>query len=317
MNPQKISVIIPTYNRAKCIQGAIDSVLNQTRHVEEIIVVDDGSTDETRSALSGYGDKIKYLYKENGGVSSARNVGVIAATGNWIAFLDSDDLWEHDKIEKQVALIQKTDSDVCFTAHKDDFGGNSLDLVPDLAYGETRYFPDSLDLVFKYNHHPMIQTMLAKKTLLIKLGMFDETLRVAEDTKLIYRIALYTGVSYINEPLFILNRKRETPGLSDDKSLKVAIERYECYYRVQSEAYWLLISRNMELAKIVKTNIGYFVSRRAEIHAAMRDFQLAKRFAREGLKYSSTMKTFLRCLVLSICPNLLHKYMSRKWNTGI
>lgn len=162
----------------------------------------------------------------------------------------------------------------------------------------------------------MIQTMLAKKTLLIKLGLFDETLRVAEDTKLIYRIALYTGVSYINEPLFVLNRKRETPSLSDDRSLKIAIERYECYYRVQSEAYWLLISRNVELAKIVKSNIGYFVSRRAEIHAAMRDFQLAKRFAREGLKYRPTITTFFRCLILSIYPKLLYKYMSRKWNAG-
>ena len=99
---EKISVIIPTYNRAHCVCSAIDSVLKQSYKNIEIIVVDDGSTDQTNSILKGYGDKIFYLYQNNKGVSAARNLGIKFCTADWVAFLDSDDEWLPNKIEKQI-----------------------------------------------------------------------------------------------------------------------------------------------------------------------------------------------------------------------
>ena len=96
-----ISVIIPTYTREKFVTKAIDSVLKQSFRDYEIIVIDDGSTDNTREILKAYANKIKYIYQENSGVSSARNVGIQAARGLWISFLDSDDEWNEDQPQER------------------------------------------------------------------------------------------------------------------------------------------------------------------------------------------------------------------------
>src|SRR5262245_24730960 len=96
-----VSVVIPTFNRAHLITGAIESVLAQTLPPLEIIVVDDGSTDDTPERLAPYLDRIVFLGQENRGVSAARNAGIQAARGNLIAFLDSDDVWHPRKIEIQ------------------------------------------------------------------------------------------------------------------------------------------------------------------------------------------------------------------------
>ena len=102
----EISVIIPTYNRIKLIERAINSVLNQSHMVNQIIIVDDGSTDGTKEIIKEKYPQITYIYQDNKGVSAARNIGINKTYCNWISFLDSDDTWHQDKIEKQ---IQKLD----------------------------------------------------------------------------------------------------------------------------------------------------------------------------------------------------------------
>ena len=98
----KISLIIPTYNRATHLESTLLSVFNQTTKVDEIIVIDGGSTDNTQQLLAQY--DIKYIYQGNQGVSSARNKGLQEVKNDWICFLDSDDIWESNKIEKQIAF---------------------------------------------------------------------------------------------------------------------------------------------------------------------------------------------------------------------
>ncbi len=110
MNPMLVSVIIPTYNRARTIERAVNSVLAQTWKEVEVIVVDDGSTDQTSEVLKVYGDKIRVIHQQNGGASAARNTGIKAATGEIISFLDSDDEWLPSKTERQVKLLQRTES---------------------------------------------------------------------------------------------------------------------------------------------------------------------------------------------------------------
>ncbi len=103
-----VSVIIPTYNRRAYVQEAIDSVLAQTYTDYEIIVIDDGSTDGTGEALrERYGDKIIYEWQENQGLSAARNRGIESSRGQYIALLDSDDLWMPEKLERQVACLSQ------------------------------------------------------------------------------------------------------------------------------------------------------------------------------------------------------------------
>lgn len=106
MNPL-VSVVIPFYNRVDWLCEAIESVLNQTYDNFEIIVVNDGSTEKMDDFLYKYGDKIIYRYKENGGAATARNLAMEIATGDYIAFLDSDDIWLPEKTEKQIAFMEK------------------------------------------------------------------------------------------------------------------------------------------------------------------------------------------------------------------
>ena len=101
----KVSVVIPTYNRGKYIAATINTVLNQTYKDFEIIVIDDGSTDDTQRELEQFGGKIKIITQPNSERAVSRNNGVKNSTGAYIAFLDSDDLWSPDKLEKQVEVL--------------------------------------------------------------------------------------------------------------------------------------------------------------------------------------------------------------------
>ena len=105
-----VSVIIPTYNRAHYVVEAVESVLAQTHKNIEIIVVDDGSTDGAEEILDPYKDRIRYFYQENQGVSAARNLGIRNANGQYLAFLDSDDLWLPDKTELQLNFLKENDN---------------------------------------------------------------------------------------------------------------------------------------------------------------------------------------------------------------
>src|SRR5260370_40369290 len=107
-----VSVIIPTYNRAALVCQTIDNVFQQTYRNFEIILVDDGSTDETQARLRQYGDRIRVITQTNAGAAVARNRGIAAAHGEIIAFQDSDDLWQPTKLERQVPLLQETNTSV-------------------------------------------------------------------------------------------------------------------------------------------------------------------------------------------------------------
>src|SRR5258708_1562135 len=119
-----ISVVIPTFNRARHVQAALESVLAQTYREFEVIVVDDGSTDGTGEAVRQFisqqnhnGEQIRYFFQRNQGSSLARNKGIEQARGGWIAFLDSDDVWLPEKLELQMQAIQESKGDCggCFT----------------------------------------------------------------------------------------------------------------------------------------------------------------------------------------------------------
>lgn len=112
-----VTAIIPSHNSARFLPGAIDSILAQTVPADEVIVVDDGSTDETDKVCQSYGRRVRYIRQENLLASAARNTGIAAAHGDWLAFLDADDVWEPNKLELQLtALSQHESADFCTTA---------------------------------------------------------------------------------------------------------------------------------------------------------------------------------------------------------
>lgn len=235
-----ITVIIPTYNRADLVTRALDSVIKQTYKDYEIIVVDDGSTDKTKTLLEPYRDIIKYIYKENGGKSTAQNIALKIAKGKWVAILDSDDYWHENKLEAQMDAIKKyEDCGLCFT---DGCFINNPSIEKSIFKSVNKYFThesgqieDSVDYVLNPPHGIYIQSTVIRKELINSLGGFDEMLRtVGEDTDMIFRLSMVTKFCYVNRPLVYVDRTpNRTNGiieLFDTKpidSLKSLIYMYE------------------------------------------------------------------------------------------
>lgn len=184
MNHPFFSVIIPTYNRATQLSSAIQSVLNQSFHNYELVIVDDGSVDETKKVVAQFNDhRISYVYRVNGGVSSARNAGAVIAKSNWLLFLDSDDTvektWLSDFkfiIESSTHLPQLVFCQVKLIVRS--YPNNFIKLIdPRKPYSNSNQAGIFLTGAFAI-----------KKELFLKVGQYDERLRHSENTELGFRI---------------------------------------------------------------------------------------------------------------------------------
>jgi glycosyltransferase involved in cell wall biosynthesis len=195
-----ISVIIPTYNYDRFLREAIDSVLAQTRPAHEIIVVDDGSTDDTPRILAEYGDRIRVIRQENLGASAARNTGIAAARGEWVAFLDSDDLWRPRKLEYDAARIA-ADPDLgmvhCGAEQFDNAGKTTAVFLGGL---EGWVAPDLLRLEREVIAAPG-SGLTVRKTAAEEAGGYDLRLEAAEDWDFCYRVACRYRAGFIPEVL--------------------------------------------------------------------------------------------------------------------
>ena len=194
-----ISVVIPSYNRKEFLKRSIDSAINQTKKPLEVIVVDDGSTDGTETMIKSDYDFVKFIKQKNKGVSAARNIGIKVSIGEWICFLDSDDEWKKNKLEKQINAMKSNPSYKFFHSneiwiknglrinqkkkHK-KYGGDIFDKCLDMC----RISPSSV---------------MIDKTVFDEVGNFNENLVVCEDYELWLRICDKYRVFFIDEPLII------------------------------------------------------------------------------------------------------------------
>ncbi len=219
----QVTVILPTWNRAKWLKKSVESVLSQTFQDFELIVVDDASTDSTEEVLESYSGKIKTIFlPENLGVSAARNTAIVQSDSNWIAFLDSDDFWHAEKLEKQ---IKQTKLFLDYKIHFTDeiWIRNGIRVNPKNKHmkKEGWIFKPSLALCLMAP-----STVMLRRVLLERHGMFDEDLPVCEDYDLWLRLIAYNPVALLNEKLMTRHG-----GHSDQLSKKLwGIDRF----RVQS-----------------------------------------------------------------------------------
>jgi glycosyltransferase involved in cell wall biosynthesis len=194
-----ITVVIPTWNRADRLVNALQSVSEQRLAPHEVIVVDDGSTDNTRAMVTTRFSDVRYIYQENGGVSRARNAGIRAATGDWIALLDSDDRWQPAKLERQVeALRQAPDFRVCHTDEIWIRYGRRVNPMKKHAKHGGEIFALCLP---RCAMSP--SAILLHREVLEQAGLFDESLPACEDYDLWLRICAAFPVLYIDTPLVI------------------------------------------------------------------------------------------------------------------
>jgi len=192
----KITVIIPTYNRENLLDRTIQSVLNQTVQADEIIIIDDGSLDNTHELVHNY-KQIKYIYQENKGVSNARNHGIQVSSNSWICFLDSDDMWEEDKLEKQIAFhIQNPH--ILFS------NTDELWIFNNKIIKQKKHQLKPSGYCFEENIANTLigaSTVMIHKSIFEDIGYFDENLIACEDYDLWLRILYKYELGLINEKL--------------------------------------------------------------------------------------------------------------------
>tara|TARA_Y100000768_G_scaffold116572_1_gene86118 strand:- start:263 stop:1108 length:846 start_codon:yes stop_codon:yes gene_type:complete len=194
-----VSVIIPTYNRKNLLKRALHSVISQTFVPQEIIVVDDGSSDRTKDWVSERFPDVRYIYQDNSGVSSARNAGIKEAKGSWIAFLDSDDEWMPNKLEQQKRVINSFQE--AWLCHTNEIwirnGVRVNQMKKHQKYGGD-VFENCLDIC-----RISPSSVLIKKEVFEMVGLFDESLKVCEDYDLWLRITAVLPVIFLDQPLII------------------------------------------------------------------------------------------------------------------
>ena len=193
MKSTSVAAVIPSYNSSHLIRRALDSVVNQTRPVDEIIVVDDGSTDNTAEVVAAYAG-VRYIRQENAGVSAARNTGIHAAQSEWVAFLDADDEWLPQKIHRLTASAMENNCGVVYSDYwieQDGVRALSRCISADRLWPSIRYrnpFPPSVAMI--------------RRDVLLDLGGF-RPLSNAEDWELAVRLAFATRFFYLPEPLTV------------------------------------------------------------------------------------------------------------------
>jgi glycosyltransferase involved in cell wall biosynthesis len=217
--PVCVSVIIPTYNRARILRAAIESVLAQTYSHTEVVVVDDGSTDETGSMLRQYEGKIHVIRQANAGPAAARNTGVRNSNGDLLAFLDSDDVWTPRKLELQVDAMARAGQSVqcCICdvrIQRPGYDGVSsferAGLQPSHACGIwLNPFEVVATRFFFFN-----QAALIRRAAFEQVNGYDEQLRFLEDTDLALRVALLSPWAFVAEPLVVWQQSADSLSVS-------------------------------------------------------------------------------------------------------
>lgn len=197
----KVSVVIPSYNREKTIEACLLSVLNQSYPPFEIIVVDDGSTDNTIQKIEGFNDsRIRILRQQHKGAQAARNCGIKAAKGDYIAFLDSDDEWLPEKLEIQIQYLKGRKDVVVYC--------DGYEVNRRKGYTGKRITTGGNGNVYKemlMNSGPMFQGMLCSKCALMDIGLLDENVPAHQEWETSIRLSLNNEFVHICQPLFKWN----------------------------------------------------------------------------------------------------------------
>ncbi len=202
-----VSVVIPTYNYAEFLPKAIESVLGQDDI--QVIIVDDGSTDNTKEIVRTFGPGIEYIQQTSQGPSAARNRGIAASKGEFVAFLDADDYWLPGKLDQQVDLLNsRPDIAGCHTAFVVSVQSKNKKQRVGCYWNQSGYHPSFRELL--RDNCVNMSTMVIRREVFSRIGVFDETLRTSEDWNFWLRVVLGgCRLYYLREPL-VATRHHQT-----------------------------------------------------------------------------------------------------------
>ena len=307
MNP-KVSVVIPTYNRAANVQNGIKSILAQTFSDLEVIVVDDGSSDGTGEILKNiFGDRIRYYFQPNQGASVARNRGVEEARGEWIAFLDSDDLWEKEKLEWQFRALEQFGpqcgacyTDVRFFNHSETRTFFQMAEENYRHEGKLGVNAEVMRLLVRPGGAGMVVCLssLVARTDFIRRTGFDPKLLYSQDSEFMFRLAMLTGFCYVNRPLVRFDRapaEIRHVGVSADWN-KMEFFLRDSQLRLEG---LLRLSEGLpkQVRSVIREQLGLIHSGWANWYLERRQYAKAReavsRAARTNLNFNLAMKWLL------------------------
>ena len=251
-----VSIIIPAYNYARFLPFAVDSALNQSYSNVEVIVVNDGSKDETHEIAQSYGDRIRYIHQENQGLSAARNSGIRAANGEYLVFLDADDILALNMVEQSQDTLRELGPDFAVVAHLPDLI-NQEGVLIDKSWG----FPKGdtevtfLDLLIQ-NRFPTI--VLVLKRALDEVGDFDPDLKASEDRDMWIRIARKFRIYRLSNPLSSVRRhgtNMSSDGVRQSDAIKQVHQkaRQRGDLKGRKSIYWLKIASFFQFQKAMMT----------------------------------------------------------------
>lgn len=317
----RVSVIIPTYNRAHLIKNAIDSVLAQTYADLELIVADDGSTDGTAAAIeeylrpaSRYRDRIHYFHQRNAGKSTALNNAFSRAQGEWIAFLDSDDLWLPEKLEWQFrALAKYPECGVCFTdcqfATDDRSEMVNFPFLGRQNAGSNEVLgklTDSLRSLAESSCGSII-TFVCRADLYRKIDGFDQALSFTEDYDFIFRLATVTDFCFVRMPLAIADRC----GAPQERHTGPSLLWDRAEFRLQCEQYrfekWLKISEGMpdDIRNTIIRRLRAVHSSWANWHLGHEEYNKARQAIVSAAKCQLTLPLLAKWCLIRGFPGLM------------
>lgn len=297
-----VSVIIPTFNRADVILTAINSVCKQSYENIEIIVIDDGSTDNTKDLLDSSDLPIKYYYQSNQGVSTARNKAISKSKGELIAFLDSDDTWRPEKLEKQVNLFKEIPEVALIhngVIKINKSGEKSRILIFDT---EKRYEIRDLISIVR-NPYLGMSSIILKKEILDVTGIFDPLLKSAEDIDLFLRISEKYKVAFLNEDLVEV--------YINEKSLSAELISYEYNIKVINnfiEKHKNFIKDNL---KLVNRKLSDLYLDYGDDLLWNKEYKKSLKMIKTSIKYKMTIKA-VELLIKNIVNSKIVKMNVKK-----
>ena len=308
-----VSVIIPAYNAECFIADTLESVFAQTYTPIEVIVIDDGSTDTTAAIVRAKFPQARLFQKPNGGVSSARNLGIRMATGCFVAFLDADDLWLHDKLLKQVNLLsQHPDIAWCYCDCQ-YFRGDRRNVKYRLSMVANPYQGNILRPLFLENFISS-PTPLIKREVFEHVGFFDERIHIAEDWDMWLRIARSYVVAYLPEHLALYRQYSQTSCVAETGNKKY-LEANLCVLTVARERDSDKLSCLYAQAKSnVYFKIGLRLIRQGLKQKGRCAIGMALRlYPGKSFRYLAFLSTFLPQSVIEFL-NRLRILLSQFWN---
>jgi glycosyltransferase involved in cell wall biosynthesis len=322
----RISVLIPTYNRASFLSATLGSVFAQSVPVDEVILVDDGSTDSTVDAVDSlllqhprWRTRLRCIRQENQGKSVALNTALEHAQGDLIAFLDSDDTWMPEKLEWQLHALSKfPECGACFTdavtSHAPDLQRTELQanrwrypecfLPTDSAFGKIQ----NASLLFCRGWAGIyMQSVVVRRTAMKECGPFDSSLRLGQDVDFLFRLGLVTTFCYVSLPLVEIHRDPErTLGLTTNYP-PISVPRLSAH-DVRMCKWLLLIGDSRPvLSQAIKHDLASVRSATANAYLASNDPTSARQVLRKGVRECFEWRLLVKWLMTCLMPSLVRR----------